>query len=55
MFGYFTLIFNGSCYSVALLQLFTDLNYYNNNYEFTCKLILKGQPLDSSNQSQTVN
>ena len=41
------LISNSSCYSVVLLLLFTDHNYYNT-------FLFKGQLLDSSNQSQTV-
>ena len=54
MLGYFTLIFNVTCYNVVLFLLFTDHNYYNKYYEFTCTpFLLKGQPLDSSNQCQT--
>ena len=39
--GYFILISNGNCYNVVLFLLFTDHNYYNNNYEFTCQVSFK--------------
>ena len=42
MFGYFTLVPNGSRYSVVLLLLLTDHNYYSNYHEFTCHVPLKG-------------
>ena len=41
-FDYFTLISNGSCYSVVLLLLFSDHNYYNNYNEFTRHAPFKG-------------